>query len=153
MYYLRPKWISERLQPDFRFIRTLQSPWHLVRDEATGRYRISSKAFGPSKSDGTVSGDLEEILIEDGLDATTMYPAVRDPVGAASLTVEQVLSVGAQVSHIPVSTNWYHGGIAGTKRGRVKERLREMAQEIIPIDQARAREFHERTTTLGNSSP
>src|SRR6185437_4714783 len=91
-----------------------------------------------SSSDGTLSGDLEEILHEDGLPATAMYPAVRDPVGAASVTVEQIRTTGAGVAHDPARHNWYHGAVAGTKPKRIRNKLKDGALEIIPIDQARA---------------
>src|ERR1700693_5446569 len=65
---LRQKLPTSQLQPDLRFIRTLQSPYHIVPDEKTGLYRISSKAFSPSSADGKLSGDLEQILRTDGLE-------------------------------------------------------------------------------------
>lgn len=150
MCRFRRSWSASRLQPDFRFIRTLQSPYHVVPDERTGRYRISTKAFGPSKADGKLSGDLEEILIADGLSPTAMYPAVRNPVGAASLTVGQIRNAGAQVEHDPAPWNWYHGAVSGTKPKRVKQLLVDAAIELIPIDQARAAELDR---ALGSQSP
>lgn len=141
MCLLRPKWPHSRLQPEYRFIRTLQSPHHVVPDERTGRYRISSKAFGPSSSDGTLSGDLEQILVADALSPTAMYPAIRDPVGAASVTIGQIRSVSAQVEHDPAKWNWYHGAVRGTKPRGVRNMLCDLAVEIIAIDQVRAREL------------
>jgi hypothetical protein len=126
------------LLPEFRFIRTLQSPHHLVFNEHTGRWTISSQAFNPSSSDKKLSGDLEQILVADGLDAVAMYPAVRDAVGAASVTVEQIRDATASVEHDPEPSNWYHGSVTGTKAKKVKQRLRDVAVEIIPIDHARA---------------
>jgi hypothetical protein len=82
MRLFRRSYPFSRLQPDLRFIRTLQSPYHVVMDEQTGRYRISSKAFSPSSVDGALSGDLEQVLDDDGLLPTAMYPAVGDAVGA-----------------------------------------------------------------------
>lgn len=141
MYLFRRKWPPSRLRPEFRFIRTLQSPHHVIFDERTGRYGISSQAFNPSSSDGTLSGDLEEVLVSDGLSPIAMYPAVRDPVGAASVTVGQIGDALAHVDHGPVRRNWYHGEVRGTKARSVKKRLSNVAVEIIPIDQARAAEF------------
>lgn len=123
----------------------------MIPDELTGEYRVSSKAFGPSSSDGTLSGDLEQILVEDGLDATAMYPAVRDPVGAASVTLAEILATGARVAHDPMQVNWYHGAVTGTKPKGVRARLRDKAVEIIPIDQARAKAFHDRAILYGNT--
>ena len=138
MFLLRRKWLPTHLQPEFRFIRTLQSPHHLVFDERTGRYNVSSQAFSPSGSDGTLSGDLEQVLAADGLSPTAMYPAVPNPVGAASLTIAQIRAASASVEHDPVSSNWYHGAVKGTKPRGVKKRLSQAAVEIIPIDQGRA---------------
>lgn len=141
MCLLRRKWPQSHLQPEFRFIRTLQSPHHLIFDERTGRYNISSQAFSPSGSDGTLSGDLEQILLVDGLSTTAMYPAVRDPVGAASVTIGQIREANATVEHDPVKWNWYHGAVRGSKARRVRKRLSEVAIEIIRIDQIRAAEL------------
>lgn len=141
MCLLRSPWQRSRLQPEFRFIRTLQSPYHVVPDERTGRYRISSKAFSPSKADGKLSGDLEEVLAADGLSPTAMYPAVRDPVGAASLTLGQIRAAKAEADHDPATWNWYHGAVSGTKAKRVKQSMVDAAVEIIPIDQVRAAEL------------
>lgn len=138
MKLLRRKYPSSLLLPDLRFIRTLTSPHHVVHDDGTGQYRISSKAFGPSSSDGSLSGDLEQILKNDGLEATAMYPAISNPVGAAAITVGDIVSAGARAEHDPVRTNFYHGSVSGTKRKPVREKLRSVAIEIIAINQAEA---------------
>jgi hypothetical protein len=67
-----------------------------------------------------------------------MYPAVRNAVGAAAIPIANILSANATVEHDPVCINFYHGSVFGTKAKRVKEKLREAAAEIIPIDQAEA---------------
>lgn len=128
---------SSHLRPDGQFIRSLRSPYHVVKDDQTGLYRISSKAFGPSSSDGKVSGDLSQLLCDDGLSATAMYPAVKEPVGAAAVSIADVLAAGAVVEHDPVKQNWYHGAILGAK-GKVKNKLQQASSEIIAIDQAEA---------------
>ena len=135
MHLCRPPLPLSRLQPEYRFIRTLQAPDHVVLDKNAGRYRISSKAFGPSRSDGGLSGDLEQPLVADGLPALALYPAVDRAVGAASLTVGQILAHGGlSVQHVPVRSNWYHGNILGITGG-IKKRLSKQALEIVPIDQ------------------
>lgn len=121
-------------------------------DERTGRYRISSKAFHPSSEDGTLSGDLEQILAADGLAPTAMYPAVPDPVGAASVTLEQIHAAGGAVDHDPTPTNWYHGAVSGTKPKRVKQTLAGVAVEIIAIDQDRAAELDRTLSSSQQSS-
>lgn len=134
------------LLPKFHFIRTIQSPDHIVIDEETGLYRLSSKAFGPSSSDGCLSGDLEQPLIEDGLPQLILYPAVGRAVAAIALTIEQICeheaSFGVYVRHDPVETNWYHGSVFGKalkNNRKLKESFRSIAKELIPIDQAEAR--------------
>jgi hypothetical protein len=107
-------------------------------DEQTGPYRISSKAFSPSSVDGALSGDLEQVLDDDGLPPTAMYPAVGDAVGAAAISIKDVRSAGASVEHDPVWTNWYHGSVFGTRNRRVRNGLQKFAVEIIPIDQIEA---------------
>lgn len=129
---------SSTLRRDFRFVRTLQAPDHIVPDKKTGQYRISSKAFGPSSSDGSLSGDLEQALAMDGLDPLAMYPAVTRAVGAAALLIGHFQDLGCAVEHKPVPTNWYHGGALGTKSKSVREKLRLAAEEIVPIDQIEA---------------
>lgn len=140
MRLTRRKCPSSQLQPDLRFIRTLRSPHHVVPDEQTGRYRISSKAFGPSTIDGALSGDLEQILRGDGLPATAMYPAVSSAVGAASIAIGAIRDAGATVDHDPVWKNWYHGSVFGINGG-IKKKLHRAAAEIIEIDQAEAARF------------
>jgi hypothetical protein len=67
-----------------------------------------------------------------------MYPAIKNPVGAAAVTIGDILAAKATVEHDPVWTNFYHGSVFGTKAKRVKEKLRDAAVEIIEIDQAEA---------------
>jgi hypothetical protein len=124
-----------------------------VPDEETGAYRISTKAFGPSRSDGKLSGDLEQILQADGLEATAMYPAIRNPVGAVAVTVSDILAAGATAGHDPVWTNFYHGSVSGTKPRRVREKLRDAAIEIIAIDQAEAARLHAEYETARAAAP
>jgi hypothetical protein len=143
MHRVRRRCPSSQLRPDLRFVRTLTSPHHVVRDEQTGTYRISTKAFGPSSSDNKLSGDLEQILEDDGLTATAMYPAVRDSVGAAAIKVGDILATGATVEHDPVRTNFYHGSVLGTKPRGVRGMLLKAAIEIIAIDQAEALRLEE----------
>ena len=137
----RRKYPSSQLRPELRFIRTLQSPYHIVRDERTGKYRVSSKAFSPSSADGGLSGDLEQLLIGDGLSATAMYPAVQGAVGAAAIAIGRIRDAGARPEHDPVWHNWYHGSVFGITSG-VKKRLNKAASEIVPIDQAEAARLH-----------
>jgi hypothetical protein len=127
------------LQPEFEFVRTLQH-YHVTYDKHLGRYRISSKAFSPSSTDNSLSGDLEELLKVDGLPATAMYPAVEHYVGAAALKVEDIRALGLEVEHQPVQTNWYHGGIVKIRDSH-KKKLEKISREIIQIDQEKSKRF------------
>ena len=105
---------------------------------------MSSKAFGPSSDDGCLSGDLEQLLAEDGLSALTMYPAVGRAVAAFSLRVQSIceceFTYGVGIKHDPVTENWYHGSVfgGGLKKKKLKEIFRALAEETIPIDQEEA---------------
>ncbi len=123
------------------FYKDDTSPDHIVFDELKGRYRVSSKAFGPSSDDGCLSGDLEQLLAEDGLPELTMYPAVGRAVAAFSLKIQLICehewTYGVGVRHDPVRENWYHGSIFGAalKKKKLKESLRLLAEEMVPIDE------------------
>ena len=60
-------------------------------------------------------------------------------MGAAAVTIGDILAANATVEHDPVWTNFYHGSVSGTKPRRVREKLRHAAIEIIGIDQAEAK--------------
>jgi hypothetical protein len=77
-----------------------------------------------------------------------MYPAVADPVGAASVTIGQIREAGASVEHDPDPLNWYHGSALGTGKDRVKRNLAKVAVEFIQIDQALARRLHEESKAV-----
>lgn len=105
---------------------------------------MSSKAFGPSSDDGCLSGDLEQLLAEDGLSELTMYPAVGRAVAAFSLKIQLICehewTYGVGVKHDPVRENWYHGSIfgVGLKKKKLKESFRLLAEEMVPIDEVEA---------------
>jgi hypothetical protein len=153
MKALRPARISSSLQPESHFVRTLQAPDHVVLDKATGKYRLSSKAFGPSKVDKNLSGELEQILVADGLDITALFPVVPRAIGAVTLRVGEVRALDLDVHHHPVWVNWYHGSISGIK-SRHKDKLLKLARDLIEIDQAQAEKFErERHGCAGSSIP
>lgn len=137
MCRLRQTWQTSALLPDFRFIRTLQAPDHIVFDKKLSRYRISSQAFRPSSSDNGLSGDVEQILWTDGLSPLALYPSVSRSIGAASLTIGDIQAQNLTVHHEPVCLNWYHGAVRGIRTGDGK-RLSRLAIEIVPIDQEQA---------------
>ncbi len=141
---------SSELLPGLRFIRTIQSPDHIVPDEATGEFRISSKAFSPSSTDGTLSGNLEQLLITDGLTCTDISPKLKRIVAVYSLTIEQFTAEALIVSHAPVKSNWYHGAVSGRFTDGIKRRLKNEAVAINPIDQVAAAKHQTRERSAGH---
>jgi hypothetical protein len=135
MFRFRPAYPETRLRGEFRFIRTIQSD-HIAPD-GEGGYRLSSKAFSPSRSDGGISGDLEELLQKDGLPPTGAPVLLPRTVGAYTLYVSEIRDEGLAVKHDPVPTDWYHGGIFGSKNS-TKNRLLKKATVLVAIDQAEA---------------
>lgn len=125
--------------PEFCFVRTLQAPQHLVFNKATDRYEFSSAAFGPSSRDGSLSGDLEELLVCDGLDAFALYPSVNRGVGAAAFKIKDAREIGFDLGHEPVKANWYHGGVRGNFSKANRKKLQNIAKQVIAIDQKLAK--------------
>lgn len=133
------------LMPDFHFIRTVQAPDHVVLDKNTNLYRLSSAAFGPSRHDKRLSGDLEQVLADDGLERLTLYPAVDRAVAAAAITVGQFRKLSCDVDHDPNYSNWYHGAATGTKKNSIRKKLLDVAKMVVPIDQEAAKQFRSKT--------
>jgi hypothetical protein len=130
------------LLPEFSFLRTIQSPSHTVWDDLHKRYRLSSKSFSPSTKDKTVSGDLEQLLVADGVPASKFKSSLGRVVGVYAIKVEKIRVQELIVSHLPVRTNWYHGGIGGKLTDRVKRKLKDEAVAIVEIDQELAASYH-----------
>lgn len=142
MYEFR-KARSTLVRRDMRFIRTIQAPQQIVFDKYLNRFRLSSAAFGPSSSDGYLSGELEELFIADGLPLNILYPNIERAVGVAAFRVQDAIGLGLVVRHDPATRNWYHAGVGGSFKGRTKEKLRDFSKEMLPLDQAAARRFQE----------
>jgi hypothetical protein len=130
------------LLTEFSFLRTIQSPSHTVWDDLHKQYRLSSKAFSPSASDKTVSGDLEQLLLADEVPISKFKSSLRRVVALYAIQVEKIHIQQLVVSHLPVPTNWYHGGISGKITDKVKRKLKDEAVPIIGIDQALAASYH-----------
>jgi hypothetical protein len=130
------------LLSEFSFLRTIQSPSHTVWDDLHKQYRLSSKAFNPSTDDKTVSGDLEQLLLADEVPVSEFRSALGRVVGLYAIKVEKIRIQDLIVSHLPVATNWYHGGIGGKLTDRVKRKLKDEAAAIIEIDQELAASYH-----------
>lgn len=149
MCRVRRTLLSSELSSDYQFIRTIQSPDHLVRDELTGLYRVSSKAFHPSRSDGTLSGDLEQLLTRDGLTVTDFQSSVARVVGKYGIKIAQVRARGFEAEHRPMAQNWYHGAICGNFTRSKRRKLYEDAVAIMDIDQRLAARYHNQKLRSG----
>lgn len=142
MLKLRRRKPASYLLPDGLALRTIRSPFHVIPDEKEKRFRISSAAFAPT-DDGAVSVDLEQLLREDNLPPTALYPMLNQAVAllahALGFLMEQTLST----AHEPVRQNWYHGGITGNFSKGVKRTLSANCGYVIEIDQDAARQHWE----------
>jgi len=94
-------------------------------------------AFRPSKKDKMVSVDLEQLLIEDGLDGTTLYPHLDRSIGLYALFVHELATLGLDLVHAAIPTNWYHGGVAGDglQKHKISKKLATACRPIIPINE------------------
>ena len=94
------------------------------------------------QTDGSVSVDLEESLVRDGLGLTDLYGLVPRAVALAAHTVRQHRELGAAVAHVPIANNVHHGEVRSKLDRRPMERaartLAETATAIVPIDVAQA---------------
>lgn len=135
---LRPS----QLRPDGLLLRTLQAPHHVQHED--GSWRVSSGAFSAAR-DGGCSIDLGQLLDEDGLPLTALYPSLPGSVGLASIDVATVRAQGGAAEHAPVATDWYHGNIRDGDQ-RVRKFGRKLAgacKIIVEIDPELARQYHE----------
>jgi hypothetical protein len=84
-----------------------------------------------------LSGDLEELLVGDGLKADSLFPGMPRAVGASTFTIREARSLGVTVHHEPVLSDWYHGAARG-RVAQAKKRLHKLAVVLVPIDEAAA---------------
>jgi hypothetical protein len=117
------------------------------------QYRLSSKAFNPSTSDKTVSGDLEQLLVADEVPVSKFKSSLGRVVALYAVQVEKIHIQELIVSHLPVRTNWYHGGIGGKLTDRIKRKLKDEAVAIVEIDQDLASSYHGTPLRFGQARP
>lgn len=114
---------APRLIPDDAQLLRRIHPDYVVEDKNSGLPRPSSAAF----KDPNMSVDIEDFLLDDGLDATFSlagypgYSLVRIVAGAAR---EKNLSV----VHVPLVENSYHAEVRGKKTGAIANHLKSAAQ-------------------------
>lgn len=146
LYRFRRRRMSSYLRPDGRVLRSIQAPHHVTSED--GRLRISSAAFSTSSGDdGSCSVDLEQLLQEDNLTATTLYPSIPRSVGLVSLKVGRLREVAVTVEHEPVVHNWYHGGLGGAeirkKKSKLKKLLAQECEPVVEIDPNLVAHYHD----------
>lgn len=124
---------SVELQGVYRALRTLQAPEQVIFDPAEGCWKPSSVAF-KAQSDGTVSVDLEEMLIADGRPLDHRYPRVSRAVGLIAHSVDRLTTAGFTVRHVPIEGNPYHGEARGKLPGAVRRELAATCEIIVPLD-------------------
>lgn len=122
--------VIDPLADDLRALREVQAPQQISPSEVDpGGYRVSSAAFMPG-TDGTVSIDLEEVLLRHGKGPTSKFPSLPRAVALVAQKIGAIRSAGATVSHVPLAENYYHGEMrsAGMGRKQVRKLARHLAE-------------------------
>ena len=107
---------------------------YLVVDPKIGGKRISSMAFSPSSgSNGGMSVDLQKLIEGAGIDARTF---VTTPVwiGSVRLKVGDLRKEKLKVGFEPTKANQFHGEVWGNFTMEKKERLKELSEWFVPIE-------------------
>lgn len=126
------------LRDELRVLRTLQAPEQVSFDPLTGQWVPTSAAFRP-QSDGSISVDLEEAQVRDGLPLIHGYPRVGRAVGLVAHTVARMKAAPYTVTHEIVPENDYHGEARGKPSSSVRAKLAAQCEIIIPLDGDAAR--------------
>lgn len=120
------------LSEDF-VIRRIPEHW-VVQDEKIGGKRISSMAFRCSSGpNGGMSVDLKQQIEEAGLNAKT-YVTTPKWIGSMLFQVGQLRTEEYQVGYDPLDDNPYHGEVWGKFTKGKQNRLRELCEWFVPID-------------------
>jgi hypothetical protein len=139
--------VVDPLDGAFRAARSLQAPQHVQFDPATQTFEVSPSAF-KKQSDGTISVDLEQVLVADDLPLDHEYPRIGRAVGLVAHTVQRLTEAGFAVSHDPLEENDYHGIAAGNLSKTTRVALAETCEIIRPLDQAEAMRQREEAERL-----
>jgi hypothetical protein len=126
------------LLADDIIIRRINPNQHIVRDQNTGRDRISSKAFSPSSGlQGGMSVDIEKLIVAAGLDARRFVTA---PIwtGSVSFVASQVRALDMWIGFDPLPQNVHHAEVwrapdGGTFTGTQKRGLQRAAVWYVAI--------------------
>jgi hypothetical protein len=107
-----------------------------IRDlhrEGEGK-RVASGAYSESGDDiGGMSVDIEEWMIEDGLDS--LHYVVNSTDGARRIEVGELRRLGFQVCWVPEPGNPHHGAVWGIGNGsKRKKRIAKIAGLVRKAD-------------------
>jgi len=111
---------------DERLFRRIH-PTQVVPDEDSGLMRLSSAAF----KDPEMSVDLETVLAAHGLPVEACLKGHEGHLLAA-LPAGGCRRLEQAVCPDPLPDNPAHGIVYGRKKGRIPDRLREIATWVIP---------------------
>jgi hypothetical protein len=99
-----------------------------------------------------LSGDLEQLLTDDGLTVADFQSSLARVVGKYGINISQVRMQGLQVEHRPALDNWYHGAIFGHFTQSKKRQLYKDAIPVTEIDQLSAEKYHYQKSQSGAST-
>lgn len=124
---------DEILNEDFVIRRVSEE--QIVQDTATGRRRISSKAFKASSGPkGSMSVDIEKLIIEAGVDPKTWVTTPKW-IGSIRIGVSDIRNNNCKVGYDPILSNPYHGGVWGDLKKRpLQKALRSASTWYVQID-------------------
>jgi hypothetical protein len=98
-------------------------------DKAISQTRIASGAYSES-SEGGMSVDIEEWMLEDGLESTHYVTDLAH--GAVRLNVGELRELGLTVGWDPLPENPHHGAVWGIGNGsKRKQRISKLATVIL----------------------
>lgn len=131
--------VFDPLDDALRALREIQAPEQITpsTDSPSG-YRVSSAAFKPG-TDGSISVDLEEMMALDGVEVTAKFPSLPRAVGLVAHEICTIRKHGAEVSHVPLLENPYHGEIRmpGLSKSQIRKAARSLAETceiLVGID-------------------
>ena len=108
---------SASITDNLRLFRKVNPERHLVDDYSNGGQRLSTKVFAISKSDNTMSVELEDCILETGK-SVKEYLILPPYLGAISLQVSVIRAVNLDVKRSPNSNSPCHGGVFRVDGGK-----------------------------------
>lgn len=97
-----------------------------------------------------VSGDLEQLLAEDQVPVLSFKSPLGRVVGLYAVQIQKIRDQALTASHLPVRSNWYHGGVGGNLTKGARRSLKNEAVAIIEIDQELAASYHATISAMGS---